>query len=91
MVQYYRDTRPRRSHVLPPLEKSDSDPNDREIIWNNKLEVAFRYINYMVSEETLLNFIDWNIMFTIHIYASDKHLGAVISQNDKPITIFLIK
>ena len=42
----------------------------------------------MVSAETLLNYPDWTIPFTIHTDASDKQLGAVISQNDKPIAFF---
>ena len=42
----------------------------------------------MVSEETLLNYPDWTQPFTIHTDASDYQLGAVISQNDKPIAFF---
>ena len=42
----------------------------------------------MVSSETLLSYIDWKIIFTIHPDASDKQLCAVISQNNKPITFF---
>jgi len=42
----------------------------------------------MVSAETLLTYPDWTIPFTIHTDASDKQLGTVISQNNKPITFF---
>ena len=42
----------------------------------------------MVSEKTLLNYTDWKIPFTVHTNASDKKLGAVISQNNKPIALF---
>ena len=42
----------------------------------------------MVSAETLSIYADWTIPFTIHTDASDKQLGAVISQNNKPITFF---
>ena len=34
----------------------------------------------MVSTETLLNYPYWTIPFTVHNDASDKQLGAVISQ-----------
>ena len=37
----------------------------------------------MVSAETLLNYPDWKIPFTVHTDAPDKQLGAVISQNNK--------
>ena len=38
----------------------------------------------IVSEETLLNYPDWTIPFKLHTDASDKELGAIISQNNKP-------
>ena len=45
----------------------------------------------MISAETLLNYLDWKITFTLQVYASDKQLGDAISQNDKPINLFLRK
>ena len=42
----------------------------------------------MVSDDTLLSYPDWEITFTVHTDASDKHLGAVINQNNKPIDFF---
>ena len=60
-------------------------------MWNDDLEVALSEIKRMVFSDTLLNYPDWKIIFTVHIYASDKQLSAVISQNDKPIALFQIK
>ena len=42
----------------------------------------------MISEETLLNYPNWTKPFTIHTDASDYQLGAVISQDNKPIAFF---
>ena len=46
----------------------------------------------MVYVYILLNYSDWNIPFiVVNIDAYDKQLGAVISQNNKPIVFFLKK
>ena len=58
------------------------------ILWNEDLEVSFREINHMASEETVLNYPYLTIPLTVHKYTSDKQLGAVISQNYKPISFF---
>ena len=42
----------------------------------------------MVSDETLLSYIDWTITFTVHNDESDKQLCYVISHNNKNISLF---
>ena len=44
----------------------------------------------MVSADTLLSYTYCKLPFTVHTYASDKQLGAVISQNKKPIDFFSV-
>ena len=39
----------------------------------------------MVFDETILNYTDWTIFFTVNTDASDKQLSAVISHTNKPI------
>ena len=88
MVHCYRDILLRRSNVLAPLTEAYSVPKGRKILCNGALEDSFKGINRMVSSETLLSYPDCTIPFTFHADACDKQLGAVISQNNKPIVFF---
>ena len=85
MVCYYRDMWPRRSHVVDPLTEAASGPNGKTIFWNNSLESSFKELKLMVSTENLLSYPNWKLPFTVHTDASDKKLGAFISQNNKHI------
>ena len=87
VVQYYRFICPRWSHILSPITKADSGPKGRKVLWNNALEESFKKLKRMVSAKTLLSYPDWNIPFMVHTYDSDKELGDVISQNNKPISL----
>ena len=42
----------------------------------------------MVSVKNFLSYLDHTITFTVHTDASDKQLGAVVSQNNKTIESF---
>ena len=88
MVQYYRYIWPRWSQVISPMLEAAIRPKGREIIWNNDMELTFCNLKHMISTETLLNYTDWTIPFTVHTDASDQQLGAVISQNNKHISFF---
>ena len=48
----------------------------------------FDKIKKLVSRETLLSYPDFNKPFEIHTDASKVQLGAVISQNNKPIAFY---
>jgi len=89
IVQYYRDLWPRRSHILTPLtEAAAGGKKHSKIKWTPELETAFQDIKKMIAKETILSYPDWSIPFTVHTDASDYQLGAVISQNNKPIAFF---
>jgi hypothetical protein len=78
----------RRSHILSPLTEVSSGPKNKKLTWTDDLEKAFHEHKQMVARETLLNYPDWSKPFDIHRDASDRQLGAVISQNGKPIIAF---
>ena len=88
IVQKYRDMWTRRFHILSPLIEADIPTKSRKILWNDALEDSFKELNCMVSAQTLLSYPDWIISFTVYTNASDKKLGGVISQNNKPVSFF---
>ena len=88
MVQYYRDLWPRRSHILEPFTAVSSGKKGTKIKWTPELETAFKETIDMVCTETLLNYPDWSKPFDVHTDASDYQLGAVISQEGKPIAFY---
>ena len=55
---------------------------------NDALKKPFKELKRMVSAETLLSYPDWKLILTVHTDASDKQLGDVIIQNNKPIDFF---
>ena len=88
MVQYYRDLWLRRSHVLQPFTEISPGKKSKKIQWTPELESAFQAVKKMVCQETLLNYPDWGKLFDIHTDAGDYQLGAVVSQEKKPIAFF---
>ena len=88
MIQYYRDLWPRRSHRLQPFTDISSGKKGAKIKWTPELESAFEEVKKMVCQQTLLNYPNWDKPFQIHTDASDYQLGAVISQEKKPIAFF---
>ena len=94
LIKYYRDMWKSCSHTLTPFNAvSFAGKNESTIKWTKELEEAlFHAVKKMVqTENNLLTYPDWMILFTIHTNASDYQLGTVISQNNKPIAFFSSK
>ena len=86
MINYYRDMWIRRSHVLAPLTELCSKTVKWE--WTERQQKAFEMTKKIISREAMLTFPNFNIPFDIHTDASHTQLGAVISQNGKPIAFY---
>ena len=56
--------------------------------WTDVEQMAFDKIKQIVGQETLLSYPDFKLPFKIHTDASHTQLGAVISQNNKPIALY---
>ena len=86
LVNYYRDMWARRSKTLSPLSALTS--KNVKWSWTEVEQKAFDTMKRIISRETLLSYPDFSLPFTIHTDASHLQLGAVISQNDRPIAFY---
>ena len=86
LVNYYKDMRPRRAHILAPLTELCSTRN--KFKWNDNHESSFQQMKKLVSGDVLLRFPDHSKPFQIYTDASKYQLGATIKQDNKPIAYF---
>ena len=75
-----------RSDILAPLSSMTSAKASWN--WTPACQKAFDTIKKIVSRETLLAYPNFNKTFEIHTDASKTQLGAVISQEGKPIAFY---
>ena len=86
MINFYRDMWRKRSELLAPLSRLTS--NKTKFQWTDVEQAAFDGIKRVLSTETLLAYPDFDRPFVVHTDASDYQLGAVISQEKKPIAFY---
>jgi hypothetical protein len=54
--------------------------------WTDKHQLNFEAVKRVIGREVLLAYPDFNALFQIHTNASKDQIGAVTSQNGKPLT-----
>ena len=86
VVNYYRDMWIRRSHVLAPLAALTS--KDAKWKWKDEHRQSFLQIKKIITREVMLAYPDFSKPFVVHTDASHTQLGAVISQDGKPIAFY---
>ena len=86
MVNFYRDMWKGRSHLLSPLTRLTS--NKIKFKWTDCEQKAFEAVKQAISKQSLLTYPDFSKPFEVYTDASDKQLGAVILQDNKPIAHF---
>ena len=86
MVNFYRDMWSKRSEILAPLASLTS--KKAKYIWKEEHQQAFDRMKKKMARETILSYPDFNQPFHIHTDASHLQLGAVISQNGRPIAFY---
>ncbi len=85
-VNYYRDMWGKRSEILAPLTALTS--LNVKWQWTNKEQDAFDTMKRIMARETILAYPNFDKPFEIHTDASAYQLGAVISQDGKPIAFY---
>jgi hypothetical protein len=86
LVNYYRDMWKQRSEILSPLTKLTSTKKPWK--WTDEQQNAFDTMKKIMTRETILAYPNFEIPFEVHTDASAYKLGAVISQNGKPIAFY---
>jgi len=86
VVNCYRDMWIRRSHVLAPLAALTSKTTKWK--WEPQHQKAFAMAKKVIAKEMLLAYPNFNKPFQIHTDASHYQLGAVVSQEGKPIAFY---
>jgi hypothetical protein len=89
MINYYCHMWVRRSSLLAPLTSMTS--KNVKFVWMDVHQKAFEDIKKIICREVMLTFPDFSKPFHIYTDASDKQLGALITQDDKPIAFYSIK
>jgi RNase H-like domain found in reverse transcriptase len=86
MINYYRDMWRKRSHLISPLVALSS--KSVPFTWTEQCQKSFEDITKIVAQEVLLNYPNFNVPFDIFTDASEKQLGVVIMQNNRPIAFY---
>ena len=86
MLNFQKEMWPGRSKMLVPLTRLTS--KNVPFNWTDVEQKAFDDIKKHITKDTLLNYPNFNKPFDVYTDASDKQIGAIISQDGKPIAHF---
>ncbi len=99
MVQYYRDFLARWSDMLAPLTslvgecgqtKTTKAKGTKKVPrhWDAVHQRAFDHVKATITKDVVLAYPDYSKVCEIYTDASSKQLGAVITQDNRPIAFF---
>jgi hypothetical protein len=99
MVQYYCDLWARWSSILASLTSLVGECGQTKITkakgtkkvpwhWDEVQQRAFNLVKATIAKDVVLAYQDYSKVFKIYTDASSKHLGAVITQGNRPIAFF---
>jgi hypothetical protein len=99
MVQYYHDLWARWSKMLAPLTSLVGEYSQTKVTrakgtkktpwhWDEVHQRAFNHVKDTVAREVVLAYPDYSKVFKIYTDPSSKQLGAVVTQENRPIAFF---
>jgi hypothetical protein len=99
MVQYYHDLWARQSKMLTPLISLVGECGQTKATkakwtkkapwhWDEVHQRAFNHIKATNAKDVVLAYLDYSKVFEIYTDACSKQLGAVITQDNRPIALF---
>ena len=99
MVHYYRDMRAKCSEMLARLTDLVGECRETKTTKKNKIkkipwrwdlihQQAFDNVKAAIARDLVLAYLDFTKSFEIYKYASTMQLGAVITQDNRPIAFF---
>eukprot|EP00804_Cyclotella_cryptica_P022398 CCRYP_020045-RA/>CCRYP_020045-RA protein AED:0.26 eAED:0.26 QI:0/0/0/1/0/0/2/0/298 len=88
MVQYYRDIWARRSEILASLTNLVGETKKKPWHWDDIHQQAFNAVKATISRDVTLAYPDYSQGFEIYTDRSKYQLGAVITQNNRPLVFF---
>ncbi len=102
MVQYYHDLWARRSNILAPLTSLVGECGQTKVTkakgtkkvpwhWDKVHDRVFYHVKATITKEVVLAYLDYSKVFEIYTDASSKQLGAVITQDNRPLVFFSLK
>eukprot|EP00804_Cyclotella_cryptica_P008974 CCRYP_012047-RA/>CCRYP_012047-RA protein AED:0.17 eAED:0.16 QI:0/0/0/1/0/0/3/0/299 len=99
MVQYYQDLWAKHSNMLAPLTSLVGECGHTKVTralktrkvpwhWNEVHQRAFNAVKAVIAKDIALAYPDYSKEFEIYTDASSKQMGAVITQQNRPIAFF---
>jgi len=86
MVNFYRDLYPKRAELLAPLTTLCGQK--QKFFWGNEHEDAFKKVKQQIAQETMLTYPQFDQPFIVYTDASEKQIGGVVTQDNKPLGFF---
>jgi hypothetical protein len=83
MVNFYRDLYPKRAETLAPL--TDLCGQKTKFIWADAQESALQKMKEILAQDVMLTYPEFDQPFVIYTDASERQIGGVVTQNNRPL------